>query len=126
WRSLMRRSFNRAVLALALFALPIGAAAQSTDRAVRRTLYVDAHAAMEFALDAIYAAMTRLEPTYSADMKFLLGTVPFQQAIIDMAVVVLEFGEDPDVAALAEEILAVQQEQMARLQALAAAYTQVD
>jgi len=124
----MRRSFNRAVLAIALFALPIGAAAQSTDsdRAVQRTLYVDAHAAMEFALDAIYATMTRLEPTYSADMKFLLGTVPFQQAIIDMAVVVLKFGEDPDVAALAEEILAVQEEQMARLQALAAAYTQVE
>jgi len=59
-------------------------------------------------------------------MKFVLGTIPFQAAIIDMAVVVLEFGEDPEVAALAAEILAVQEDQMARLQALAAAYTRVD
>src|SRR5690606_15865882 len=100
----MRKSFNRAVLALALVALPMAAAAQSADadREVRRTLYVDAHAAMEFALDAISATLARIEPTYSADMKFVLGTVPFQAAIIDMAVVVLEFGEDPEVAALAE------------------------
>src|SRR5690606_25234096 len=124
----MRKSFNRAFLALALIVLPMAAAAQSadSDRDARRTLYVDAHAAMEFALDAIYATMGRIEPAYSADMKFVLGTIPFQAAIIDMAVVVLEFGEDPEVAALAAEILAVQEDQMARLQALAAAYTRVD
>jgi uncharacterized protein (DUF305 family) len=124
----MGRSFNRAVMALALIALPVAVVAQSDEsgRDVRRTLYVDAHAAMEFALDAIYATMTRVEPAYSADMKFALGTIPFQRAIIDMAVVVLETGDDPEVAALAEEILAVQEDQMARLQALAAVYTRVD
>ena len=124
----MGRSFNRVLMAVTLAALPMAAAAQSDDsgREVRRTLYVDAHAAMEFALDAIYATMTRIEPAYSADMKFALGTLPFQAAIIDMAVVVLEKGSDPEVMALAEEILAVQEEQMARLQALAAEYTRVD
>ena len=124
----MGRSFNCAIVALTLAVLPVGAAAQSenSNRDYPRTLFVDAQAAMKFALDAIHATMARLEPEYGADMNFVLGVVPFQQSVIDMAVVVLEHGEDPEIAALAEEMIAVQEAQMARVQAIAKAYTRVD
>lgn len=124
----MGRSFNCAIVALTLAVLPMGAAAQSYDsnRDHPRILFIDAQAAMEFALDAIHATMARLEPEYGADMNFVLGVVPFQQSVIDMALVVLEHGEDPEIGALAEEIIAVQEAQMARVQAIAKAYTRVD
>ncbi len=122
----MGRCLKGALLALALAGLPVTAAAQPDDQESNRIVYSDVQAAMEAAADAIYGTLTRLEPDYGADMNFVLGVVPLQQAVIDMAVVVLKYGEDPEVAALAEEMLAVQEEQMARIQAIAEAYTRVD
>lgn len=124
----MGRSIRRALAALALAALPSAAAAQSDDggRAHRGLVYVDVNAALEATIDGIHGIMQRLEPDYGPDMNFVLGVVPLQQGVINMAVVVLESGSDPEVAALAEEILATQKAQMARVQALAAAFTQLE
>ncbi len=59
--------------------------------------------------------------TGDPDVDFALGMIPHHQGAIDMARIQLAHGTDPEMRALAEAILAAQDEEIARMRAFLAA-----
>nr|WP_040753967.1 DUF305 domain-containing protein [Wenxinia marina] len=63
---------------------------------------------------AMHSAMD-IEFSDDADIDFARGMIGHHQGAIDMARIVLEHGEDPDLRQLAEEIIAAQEAEIAFL-----------
>ena len=83
---------------------PSGAATEAYQAANMRM-----HAAME------------VEWSGDADTDFLRAMIPHHQGAVEMAEIVLEHGTDPEIRALAETIIADQNEEIARMKAILAA-----
>jgi uncharacterized protein (DUF305 family) len=90
-------------------ALPPPGAAPSTPA------YEEAMAKMHRAMDVPLAG--------DADRDFVAGMIPHHQGAIDMAQVELRYGKDPQLRALASDIIAAQQKEIAGMQQWQAAHS---
>jgi uncharacterized protein (DUF305 family) len=55
--------------------------------------------------------------TGDADVDFVQGMIPHHQGAVDMAKIVLQYGADPDIKKMAQDIIAAQDKEIAMFRA---------
>jgi hypothetical protein len=115
----MPRRDNRPAAAIAIFLLiAVAAGASRADEAAAGTAVVKAFEAANAKMHAGMAAPL----SGDADRDFVTGMIPHHQGAIDMARIVLEHGQDPEIRALARAIIDAQSGEIAVLQAWLASH----
>lgn len=108
-------------LAAALVAMPAAAQHAGHGAPAARPAAQETAATREFraASDRMHRDMA-IRFTGNADRDFAAGMIPHHQGAIDMANVVLRHGSDPEMRALAQNIIRAQEAEIAQLRAFLA------
>jgi uncharacterized protein (DUF305 family) len=83
--------------------------AKTEEQAAVIQAYQDANTKMHEAMNVAF--------TGDADRDFIIGMIPHHQGAVDMARIVLENGNDPEIRKLAQAIIKAQQKEIAQMQA---------
>jgi uncharacterized protein (DUF305 family) len=114
---LSRANLNRAGLLLlgASLGLTVSAvpAAKGDSHALTGDAAADANwSALSDSMTTMHRALAGVHPSEDADLNFVNLMLPHHQAAIDMAKVQLQYGSDPQMRRLAQEILTDQQSEI--------------
>jgi uncharacterized protein (DUF305 family) len=72
--------------------------------------------ALQAANEGMHKAMA-VEMTGDVDVDFVRGMIPHHQGAVDMAKIVLQYGKDPEIRKLAEQVVAAQETEIAFMNA---------
>ena len=82
----------------------------------------DAMKAFAAANEKMMTGMNGMAMTGDVDKDFVTMMIPHHQGAIDMAEVVLKYGKDPEIKALAEAIVKAQEKEIAEMQQMLKRY----
>lgn len=74
------------------------------------------------AMDAMHKPMMDGVMSTDPDVAFVAGMIPHHQGAIDMAKIELKYGTDPEIRALAEEVIKAQEQEIAFMKKWLAAH----